>query len=146
LALEWDSYCRALSGSGIYLQDRDDELYWTSDDKSGILTVKNVYRAIATITWQQPIGGWRKYFWTWNIALKIIFFLWLALENKILTWDTLLTKGWEGPSFCILCTNGPEYVSHLLINCCFTKQVWLLILGGLNLRFVLGGLESKALL
>jgi hypothetical protein len=55
-----------------------------------------------------------------------------------------LAKGWEGPSFCILCTKGPETVSHLLINCYFTKQVWLLILGVLNLRYDWDGISVKA--
>jgi hypothetical protein len=62
LALEWDGYCRALSGSGILLQDRDDELYWTGGDQSGYLTVKNVYRAIVRIKWLHQFGGWRKSF------------------------------------------------------------------------------------
>jgi hypothetical protein len=56
LEKEWDCYCIALSGSGIYLQDIDDELKWIGGDKSGVLTVKNVYSAIASIIWQQPIA------------------------------------------------------------------------------------------
>jgi len=94
--------------------------------------------------WQQSIGGWRKTLWNWNIALKIKLFIWISLKNKILTWNNLLAKGWEGPSFCILCTKGPETLSHLLINCYFTKQFWLLILGDLNLRFDWDGISVKA--
>jgi hypothetical protein len=91
---------------------------------------------------------WRmeKIFWSWHIALKIKLFLWLALENKILTWDTLLSKGWEGPSYCLLCTSGPESVSHILINCVFTRQVWSQILKVLNLRYDWEGTNLKIML
>jgi hypothetical protein len=60
LATEWDYYCSLLSISGIQLQDREDELKWTGGDKSSVLTIKNVYRALASIIWKQSIGGWRK--------------------------------------------------------------------------------------
>jgi hypothetical protein len=40
LAKEWDLYCRDLSGSGIHLQDIDDELKWIGGDKSGALSSK----------------------------------------------------------------------------------------------------------
>jgi hypothetical protein len=76
---EWDCYCSYLSGVGIQLQDREDELKWSGGDKLGELTVKNVYRDVAEINWQQTIGGWRKSIWNWNLALKIKLFTWLTL-------------------------------------------------------------------
>jgi hypothetical protein len=45
LALEWDFFCRALIGTGVQIQNKEDELIWTGGDNSGILTVKNVYCA-----------------------------------------------------------------------------------------------------
>jgi hypothetical protein len=117
LAKEWDLYCRALIGSGVQLQDRSDELKWIGGDKSGILSVKNVYCALASKIWQQPIVGWRRKCWNWDLALKIKLFIWLSVENKILTWDNLQCKGWEGPSICHLCSKEPETVKHLLVNC-----------------------------
>jgi ribonuclease HI len=56
--------------------------------------------------------------------LKIKLFTWLSVEDKILTWENLLKKGWEGPSFCPLCSGGPDSVKHLFIYCSFTLQVW----------------------
>jgi hypothetical protein len=72
--------------------------------------------------------------WTWDIALKIRLYTWLAVENKILTWDNLQKKGWEGPSLCHLCSRDSETVLHLLVNCNFTQQVWQKIKSGLNLK------------
>jgi hypothetical protein len=57
--------------------------------------------------------------WSWDLALKIKFSSGYLWRNKILTWDNLLCKGWEGPNICLLCAKGPESVNHLLINLFF---------------------------
>jgi hypothetical protein len=44
--VEWDNYYMKLSRSGIQLQDIDDQLMWSGGDRSGLLTVKNVYTGI----------------------------------------------------------------------------------------------------
>jgi len=123
VAKEWDLFYRALIGSGIQLQDILDELKWIGGDKSGLLYVKNVYDALASTKWQQSIGGWRHSCWKGDLTLKIKLFIWLSMENKILTWDNLQSKGWEGPSICHLCKKEPKTANHLLINCIFTQQV-----------------------
>jgi ribonuclease HI len=69
-------------------------------------------------------GGWRYNIWKWDMQLKIKLFIWLAAENKILTWDILQQKGWEGPSRCQLCKHNTEDINHLFIQCTFTKLVW----------------------
>jgi hypothetical protein len=57
-----------------------------------------------------------------------------GVENKILTWDNLQKKGWEGPNICHLCSRDSETVLHLLVNCNFTQQVWQKIKSGLNIK------------
>jgi hypothetical protein len=133
-AIEWDLFCRALIFSGVQLQDRPDELKWIGGDRSGTLTARNVYNALASKLWPQPIGGWQKKLWTWDLAPKIKYFTWLFVENKILTWDNLQSRGWSGPSICSLCLKKPETVMHLLVNCCFTQQVWFRIKKSLSLK------------
>jgi len=51
----------------------------------------------------------------------------MALEHKILTWDCLQKKGWEGPNLCVLCKNHTEDPNHLFIDCLFTKRTWKII-------------------
>ena len=70
------------------------------------------------------IGGWRQAIWKWDIQLKIKLFIWLAAKNKILTWDNLQQRGWEGPSRCHLCKKDSKNITHLFIHCPFTKSVW----------------------
>jgi hypothetical protein len=99
-------------------------LIWIGGDLSGFITVKNVYNALAKDYWSTLIIGWRRQLWTWDLAHKIKLFLWLALENKILTWENLRKRGWEGPSFCSLCFRDEETVLHIFVSCTFSQKVW----------------------
>jgi hypothetical protein len=82
MAIEWNSFCKALIDSGIHLQPRDDILIWTGGDHSGILSVKNVYNALAKKLWPQQIAGWRRHLWTWDLAYKIKLFTWLVCGKQ----------------------------------------------------------------
>jgi hypothetical protein len=46
------------------------------------------------------------------------------VEGKILIWDTVQSKGWEGPGLCYLCNQDSENIYHLFQQCSFTKSVW----------------------
>jgi hypothetical protein len=70
---------------------------------TGNITVKNIYSALIS-TQDYPIWrGWKVNLWKWNLQLKIKLFIWMAAENRILSWDVLQKKGWEGPGICFLC-------------------------------------------
>lgn len=68
--------------------------------------------------------------WLFNLAwmgqgpLKFHLFLWLLLERKILTWDVLVKKGWEGPGFCVLHRQNNESIEKLFVFFPFMKTVW----------------------
>jgi len=68
-------------------------LIWIGGDRSGIISVKNIY--LALVKKNLPIGveGWRRHMWKWDLVQKIKLFTWLSVENIILTWDTLQRKG-----------------------------------------------------
>jgi hypothetical protein len=134
LAQEWTSYCLALSGAGIRLHAVEDTIKWNGGDCSGLLTVKNVYNAISSTIWSQRCTGWRKNLWHWSLPLKLKLFIWLAANDKILTWDILLHRGWMGPNMCFLCHNNSETISHIFLDCPFTKSIWHKIFLVLNLK------------
>jgi ribonuclease HI len=75
--------------------------------------------------------------------LKIKLFPWLAAANKILTWDNLIHRGWEGPNICLLCRLNSESVTHLFIDCTFTQQVWRRLSFALKLRSTWSGSSLK---
>lgn len=44
--------------------------------------------------------------------------------EKISTMDALWKKGFHLPSVCLLCNRNGESISHLLIHCPFSWEVW----------------------
>jgi hypothetical protein len=62
---------------------------------------------------------WKSKFWP-----KISTFLWLLVQNKILTWDNLRRRGFIGPSIFHLCQQQEETMEHLLNHCPFSELIW----------------------
>jgi len=120
LASKWECYCNSLNEVGVSLLDVVVSLLWAGGDSTGQLTVKNIYTTLLS-TQDFPIwSGWKFKLWKWNIQLKLKLFLWMAVENKILSWEFLQKKGWQGPDFCPLCKNDVEDIDHLFLQCSFT--------------------------
>jgi hypothetical protein len=55
---------------------------------------------------------------------KISTFLWLLVQNKILTWDNLRQRGFIGPSIFHLCQQQEETMEHILNQCPFSGLIW----------------------
>jgi hypothetical protein len=83
--MEWDGCFLELTRSGIHLQAVEDHIMWVGIDRSGLITVNNIYTTINNTIWHSNISGWRINFWTWKLPLKIKLFNWIADENKIPT-------------------------------------------------------------
>jgi len=124
LASERNTFHRALINIGVQMHVRPDELKWTSGNSSALISVKNVYEATKKKKRNFVIGGWRKSMWSCNCPLKIKLFTWLVVENKILTWENLQHRGFNGPSYCILCKKSKETTHHLFFECSFLIAVW----------------------
>jgi hypothetical protein len=56
------------------------------------------------------------------------------LEQRILTWENLVKRGFLGPRKCVLCGKDEEIVLHLFVKCNFTKDIWTLVLKDLKLK------------
>jgi hypothetical protein len=93
LALEWENFTRALISSGIHLQSGEDILLWTGGDQSGSLSAENVYNSVASKLWPLQISNRRRQIWSWDLAYKFKKIIWLVMEGKILTWDSLQRRG-----------------------------------------------------
>jgi ribonuclease HI len=85
---------------------------------------KNVYNVVAAKMWPQQLPSWRNQIWTWDLVFKLKLFMWLVLEGKTLTWDTLQRRGWIGPGRCSLCIRDAESISHMFVDCLFTHTLW----------------------
>jgi len=123
----------------VQLQNQEYALIWTGGDRSRCLNVKYIYLSLARKKWLNVIGGWRRHIWKWDMAQKIKLFIWLSIENKILTWETLQRKGWQGPNLCHLCSKDAESVYHLFVSCSLCQDVWIRIKKELNILTVWEG-------
>lgn len=52
------------------------------------------------------------------------FMVWLVIQNKMKTLDTLRTKGIIIVPKCCLCGTSDESVQHLFFECSYTNGVW----------------------
>jgi hypothetical protein len=128
---EWNNYVKGLVGSGFELNNEKYLLLWSWDTKHGQVSTKQLMMVgttgADTIFWYSEI-------WKWQLPLKIKLFVWLLLEKKILTWENLTKRGFEGPSRCVLCGINEENVNHLFVDCRFTKNIWFIIQKELKLE------------
>lgn len=72
--------------------------------------------------------------WKCKAPLRCKITLCLALNNKLLTWDNGLKRGWCGPNKCVLCKSSVESIAHLFISCPYAGQVAKTVKDRLNAR------------
>jgi hypothetical protein len=135
LTVKWKNYTTRLGQVGITLhQAKKDKILWNGGDSSGEITVNNCYKALISLLSLPNLLGWKLNIWKWNLQIKIILFFRLAVDQCILTWDTLLKKGWVGPDVCYLCRAVAEDSALLFIHCHLTKATWNSCTKSLNLK------------
>jgi len=59
-----------------------------------------------------------------KMPLKLKCFAWLMLSNKIITWDNLCKRGFNGLGLCVLCYQNVESVHHIMNDYAFTCNIW----------------------
>ena len=108
MAEEWNKYINLLVTNFIHLGTDPDKLVWTKNPKTGQYTTKLGYQvSIEDKTWEEKKWWWRK-LWHTQSPIKTQITMWLALSNKLLTWEKLQKRGFEGPSICPLCRTNDE--------------------------------------
>ena len=79
------SYIKGISHVRINLSGNKDHLLWSWNTNSGEVTSKGAYSAIIS-SMGRPIVIWLyNCVWKWYIPTKLKCFVWLLLENNILT-------------------------------------------------------------
>lgn len=84
----------------------------------GRFSVKSVYNALTV----NDSGPHHRKIWKGKVPAKIKIFLWLLMNNAVLTKDNLLKRKWVGSPICYFCTQE-ESVSHLFFQCSTAKAV-----------------------
>ena len=116
--IAWDSYTRGPELDRIRLNPLSNTLVSDYNRSDGSISAKLVYDSI--IQSSSPPAGNRllALIWSGILPIKISYFIWLALENKVLTWGNLKKKGWIGPGICALCSADEVYITYFLLVMC----------------------------
>ena len=93
----WEEFTSNLEGARIRINSCSDRLVWDYNHVDGSITANLIYDSIVYAS-SPPIGcPLLALVWSGIMPLKISCFIWLTLENKILTWNNLQKRGWIGP-------------------------------------------------
>jgi hypothetical protein len=100
-----------------------DSLGWCLS-RSKKFEVKSYYKALIRSA-QSPFP-WRNV-WKVKFPTRIAFFTWTAALGKILTIDNLRKRKVIITDWCCMCKRGGESVSHLLLHCTVSQELWGLV-------------------
>ena len=67
---------------------------------------------------------------------KVNIFFWILLQNKVLTIDNLIKRGFVIINRCALCKKDGESVDHITLHYPFTRKIWDNICSLLNVECV----------
>lgn len=90
---------------------RGDAILWDGQKVVNISVVWNSIRA------HQTAPPWLKAIWHPFSIPKCSFFLWLALRNRLLTKDRMISFGFNVSPTCVLCRSANESAEHLFSSC-----------------------------
>ena len=83
--------------------------------------------------------------WKPKIPKRVVFFLWTATHNWILTLDNLMIRGRPLVNRCCMCCCEGESVDHLLLCCPITHTLWTLMLQAFGIHWAMPGLVAGLL-
>jgi hypothetical protein len=119
---EWINYTKGLVSVGTHLNDEKDILLWSWDTKQEV-NAKLTYKVQVMEGREVETKFWYSEIWEWKLPLKVKLFVWLLLEQRILTWDNLIKNGFIGPNICVLCKESKETLLHLFGECSFIINI-----------------------
>jgi hypothetical protein len=104
----------------ITLSDTADQVVWRWT-KDGCFSTALAYKAF--FSGQHAIPS-AKLLHKTKVPAKCKFFIWLVLHDRC--WTATRTKGHDlqDDDRCVMCDQDSETITHLLIGCSYTKEVW----------------------
>ena len=109
-AERWSRYVNLLEINFVNLdEDEQDKLIWTRNVIDGDYTAKKGYEVAILEQFEGEKSWWWEGLWASNSPLKTILTFWLEMNNKLLNWENLRKRGFQGPSMCILCKSREEF-------------------------------------
>jgi len=113
--------------STIHLSNDEDSLIWQFSTK-GTYSSQSLYKII---NFRGIHLVHIPALWSIKVPLRVLFFLWLLANNRVLTRDNLAKMREVNDPTCFFC-DEKESVSHLFFHYCVAKHVWEFISVWLN--------------
>ncbi|KAJ1688399.1 hypothetical protein LUZ63_019789 [Rhynchospora breviuscula] len=99
----------------------DGSLIWNWSSQGSYSVSKAYKRMMHT----GVISASYNYPWKLKAPAKIKTFIWLLLQDRLLTQANLQLRGWPAQQACVLCsTQHIEDAAHLFQNCQFASVIW----------------------
>ena len=95
---------------------------WTADHA---FSTASAYRAF--FLGQSLVAG-GKILWKTRAPGKCKFFGWLVIHDRCWTAERRKRHNLQQQDLCALCNQESETISHLLVGCSFSRQIWYRIL------------------
>jgi hypothetical protein len=127
LDCHWSALKRCLQGKAPLKKKGKDERGWGRNARA--YTTAEGYQLFNNVPTAMPNSTLWKAIWQSNSLPKIDLFIWTLAHKSIQTGENLRRRGWEGPFRCPLCLHAEETTDHLLLNCGFSKEVWMMATG-----------------
>lgn len=91
----------------------EDRRLWKRDEMK-VFSVKSCFRAISE--WHE--GSYLdRLIWRSGVPSKVAFLIWLLYQDRVLTTDVLISKGFPMSNRCSMCFCKAESGCHLFIHC-----------------------------
>ena len=107
-----DEFFRTL-GSNLPHTENGDRMQWKLT-KNGDFDIQSFYNKLRS---PLPIIFPWKGVWKVKAPLRVSFFVWIAIWDKIFIGDNLRGRGRDFVDWCIMCCCSGETVDHLLLHC-----------------------------
>ena len=91
-------------------------------EHDGKFSAKLGYEATVQLEHQQTECWWWSRIWKLQAPLKAILTLWLAMNNKLLTWEALLKRGFMGPEFSFHAEMKDKHAHTFFLNVNMQEQ------------------------
>ncbi|GKD57224.1 reverse transcriptase zinc-binding domain-containing protein, partial [Tanacetum coccineum] len=101
--------------------EKNDRIVWKNNDgRECNCSLKEVYNDMREMSIEVK---WAKMIW-FSCIPKHSFILWLAIQEKLMTYDRMIKWGYCDMTCCLLCKNNVETHDHLFFNCPFSAAIW----------------------
>ncbi|KAL0877879.1 hypothetical protein Bca101_027585 [Brassica carinata] len=116
----------------VSLNQAQDCYEWILEDKPTLkYNTSEVYKKLKG---SEQLVPWAKVVWNKGGIPRHSFLVWLFTLNRCPTRDRLLSWGLQTDSTCLLCNAADESRDHLLFDCSFSWNLWLVVASKCNLQ------------